>query len=53
MAVKVVPMLAPRVNGYIRSKCKIPTPTNGVRADVKIDDDCTNMVNAAPRQIAT
>jgi hypothetical protein len=40
MAVMVVPMLAPRVSGYMRSMCTTPTPTRGVNADVKMDELC-------------
>ena len=53
MAVKVVPMLAPSVSGYMRSRCRIPTPTSGVRADVKTELLCTNIVKPAPINMAT
>lgn len=51
--VVVVPMLAPRVIGYILSRPITPTPTKGVRADVKIELDCTRKVNPVPTRIAT
>lgn len=35
--VVVVPILAPNVRGYIRSKDITPIPARGVRADVKIE----------------
>ena len=39
MAVKVVPMLAPRVRGYICSSWMIPMPTRGVSVEVVIEED--------------
>lgn len=50
--VAVVPMLAPRVNGKARSRDTTPTPIRGVRADVKMELDWTNIVNPAPTKIA-
>ena len=52
MAVVVVPMLAPRVKGYIRSIVITPIPTNGVRADVKTELDCTRIVIPVPIKMA-
>jgi hypothetical protein len=37
--VVVVPIFEPRVKGYTRSIVINPTPTRGVKADVKTDDD--------------
>lgn len=51
--VAVVPMLEPNVNGYIRSNLRHPTPTNGVKADVKTDELWTRIVIPAPRSKAT
>ncbi|KAK2717522.1 hypothetical protein QYM36_006341, partial [Artemia franciscana] len=46
--VVVVPMFEPRVSGYTRSTVITPTPTRGVRADVKTEDDWTRKVKNAP-----
>ena len=48
----VVPILAPRVRGYILSIVTTPTPTNGVSADVKMLEEFSNMVNIAPINMA-
>lgn len=50
--VAVVPMLAPRVSGYIRSRDMIPIPTRGVIADVKMELLWTKKVQIAPVMIA-
>ena len=48
MAVKVVPMLAPRVRGSICSTVITPRPTRGVKVEVVTEEDCTAMVRAVP-----
>ena len=50
--VAVVPMLEPRVRGYILSNDITPTPTSGVIAEVKIELLCTTKVIAAPIRMA-
>lgn len=50
--VAVVPMLEPRVNGYIRSRVMTPTPTSGVRAEVKTELLWTKKVMPAPTRMA-
>jgi len=51
--VRVVPMLAPRVKGYICSKRSTPRPTKGVSVEVVMEDDWTTMVIPAPMIMAT
>mmetsp|Transcript_12271 Transcript_12271/g.17255 ORF Transcript_12271/g.17255 Transcript_12271/m.17255 type:complete len:251 (+) Transcript_12271:226-978(+) len=51
-AVKVVPMLAPRVRGYICSSWMTPMPTRGVRVEVVMDEDWTRMVMPVPMTMA-
>ena len=51
IAVIVVPILAPKVNGSICSSRSTPIPTRGVKAEVVIEEDWTTMVIAAPRMI--
>ncbi len=46
-------MFEPKVSGYILSSLITPTPTRGVRADVKIEELWTNTVIPAPIAIAT
>lgn len=48
MAVKVVPRLAPRMSGNICSSLKAPTSTRGVKTEVVIEEDWTNMVRPVP-----
>lgn len=50
--VAVVPILAPRVNGYIRSSEMIPMPTRGVIAEVKMELLWTRKVHKAPARMA-
>lgn len=50
--VTVVPMLEPRVSGYIRSRVITLRPTSGVSADVNTELDCTRIVRQAPTIIA-
>jgi len=52
MEVVVVPILAPSVSGYILSIDIIPIPTNGVRAEVKMELDWTRKVRPVPITIA-
>ena len=52
-AVIVVPRLAPKVKGNIDSRGITPIPTNGVKTEVVIEEDCTNMVRRAPMIIET
>jgi len=51
--VPVVPMLEPRVSGYMRSILIMPIPTSGVRAEVKTELLCTSTVMRAPASMAT
>ena len=48
MAVAVVPILLPKVNGNIRSRLITPIPTNGVRVEVNTLLLCTNIVIPTP-----
>lgn len=48
----VVPILEPRVRGYIRSSSITPMPTSGVKVEVKIELLCTRMVKPAPKRSA-
>ena len=52
IAVVVVPIFAPNVNGYILSIDTTPMPTNGVIADVNTELDCTRMVKPVPIRMA-
>ena len=47
-----VPMLAPSTTGYMRSIVMTPMPTRGVRAEVVIEEDWTQMVSPSPTAIA-
>ena len=48
MAVVVVPMLLPRVRGYILSILITPSPTSGVSVEVKTLLLCRRNVNTTP-----
>mmetsp|Transcript_42066 Transcript_42066/g.100261 ORF Transcript_42066/g.100261 Transcript_42066/m.100261 type:complete len:94 (+) Transcript_42066:224-505(+) len=50
--VKVVPMFAPSVIGSILATGSTPMPTNGVKAEVVTELDCTIKVKATPNSIA-
>ena len=50
-AVHVVPRFAPNVKGSICSKLMIDKPTNGVKTDVVIELDWTDIVNNIPNKI--
>ena len=47
----VVPRFAPRVSGNMASNRKTSKPTNGVKTEVVMDDDCTNIVIPTPSTI--
>ena len=48
MEVVVVPMLLPRVRGYIRSRLITPMPTRGVRVEVNTLELCSRKVRIVP-----
>jgi hypothetical protein len=50
--VPVVPILEPKVKGYMRSKETTPSPTSGVSAEVKTELDCIKNVTPAPMAMA-
>ena len=53
IAVTVVPMLAPSVNGNTCSNVRIPAPIRGMISDVVIELLCTNTVITTPKAMAT
>lgn len=50
--VVVVPMLEPIDKGYIRSMLTTPMPTKGVKVEVKMELDWSNIVNPIPIKMA-
>ena len=51
-AVTVVPIFAPRVNGYNCLRVTTPAPARGTMVEVVIDELWTIIVNAIPNKIA-
>ena len=51
IAVMVVPIFAPIVNGYICLSVRTPAPARGTMVDVVIDELCTIIVKITPNKI--
>jgi len=51
IAVMVVPIFAPRVNGYTCLRVSTPAPARGTMVEVVIDELCTIIVNSIPNKI--